>query len=156
MPGLSPFADDWRECLCRHYQYTVQQRDIATERTLSEIMRGVGFSDAQLAELRVLATIRAEEMPPDFVPDMDLLATLAQAEQQPQSDTFQIAVPEMPEEAELPEDIEIPEEVILPDDLLQEETVIEPELLEHHEAEPEPESEPELPQQDGPAQLSMF
>ncbi|MBE2182845.1 MAG: hypothetical protein IAE89_05420 [Anaerolineae bacterium] len=150
MPGPSPFADDWRECLIVHYQYTVHQQDIATERTLSEIMRGVGFSDEQLAELKVLATIRAEEMPPDFVPDVELLVAMAQTEPVSPPEHFQIVVPE------LPEGIEPPEEVVLLDELIQEEAVIEPELLEHDEAEPEPELEPELPQQDGPAQLSMF
>lgn len=143
MPGPSPFADDWRECLGTHYQYTIRNQDAVTERTLTDVMRRVGFSDQQLAELRVLATMRAEEMPPDYVPDMELLTTLAQAENVPPLENFQIVVPEMPEEDVIIEDV-IPEEI-----------VTEIEILE--QVEDEPESEPEPPKAaDGPVQYSMF
>ncbi len=143
MPGQSPFADDWRECLSTHYQYTIRNQDAVTERTLTDVMRRIGFSDQQLAELRVLATMRAEEMPPDYVPDMDLLTTLAQAEQQPQSDTFQITVPE------------IPEALVIVEDVFSEAVVAEIEIIEP--LEDQPDDEPEPPENDGgPVQFSMF
>jgi hypothetical protein len=77
MPGPSPFADDWRDCLRAHYQYVLRSSDTTTERTLVGVLQEVGFSDRELAELKVLATLRSDELPPDFVPDLDALTDAA-------------------------------------------------------------------------------
>ena len=69
MSSLSPFADDWRACLQEHYQQVLRNQDHRTEDTLTGVLQQVGFSEAELAGIRLLATIRADEMGPDFVPD---------------------------------------------------------------------------------------
>lgn len=71
MSSLSPFAGDWRACLQAHYQQVLRNQDHRTEDTLTGVLQQVGFSDAELAEIRLLATIRADEMGPDFVPDFE-------------------------------------------------------------------------------------
>lgn len=67
-------------------------------------MNQAGFSDAELAEFRVLATMHVDQVDGDFVPDLDAL----QDEQHDHDEhveeaPFSIAVPEMPE-AVLPEE----------------------------------------------------
>ncbi len=75
MSRQSIFDDEWRACLREQYMYVIRTQDKVTERTLIEVMCQVGFGEDELAELRVQATMRAEDMPDDFVPDMNVLAT---------------------------------------------------------------------------------
>ena len=63
------FADDWRDCLREQYKYVIQQQDERTERTLTQVLHEVGFSEEEMAGLRLEATMRAEDMPDDYVPD---------------------------------------------------------------------------------------
>jgi hypothetical protein len=65
---VSVFADDWRACLREHYMHVVRTDDRVTLPSLTLVMHEVGFSDDDLAELRVLATMRADDMPADYVP----------------------------------------------------------------------------------------
>ncbi len=76
MPAQSIFADEWRECLRAHYSYVQRLDDKVTERTLRGVMLEVGFTEAELRELTVLATMRVEDVADDFVPDMDILAAV--------------------------------------------------------------------------------
>jgi hypothetical protein len=69
----SIFADEWRECLRAHYTYVIRNQDRITERTLRGVMiHEAGFTDAELKELAVRATMRVEDAP-DLVPDLNLL-----------------------------------------------------------------------------------
>jgi hypothetical protein len=95
MSGPSPFAEDWRDCLRAHYQQVVRHQDHTTERTLVGVLQRLGFSDAELGELKVLATLRAEDMDPDFVPDLDILTAEAVEAIQQQSAGVSEA-PELP------------------------------------------------------------
>lgn len=70
---MSVFADEWRACLREHYMHVVREGDQKTLASLTLVMYEVGFSDDELRELQVRATMRAEDMPDDFVPDMHLL-----------------------------------------------------------------------------------
>lgn len=65
---MSIFADDWRACLREHYMEMVRKQDRVTLPSLTLVMHEVGFSDDDLAELRLLATMRADAMPDDYVP----------------------------------------------------------------------------------------
>lgn len=67
------FADDWRDCLAAHYMHVVRTEDHITRPTLTRILQDAGFEDAELNELSIRATMRAEDMPDGFVPDMDIL-----------------------------------------------------------------------------------
>jgi hypothetical protein len=107
MPGPSPFTDDWRDCLRVHYQQVVRNQDHVTERTLVGVLHEVGFGDSEMAELKVLATVRADEMPADFVPDFEILqaqaleeiqqqAAIAEAEQAAEPRIFEAVAAEAP------------------------------------------------------------
>lgn len=137
MPGLSPFADDWRDCLRAHYQHVLRSQDSLTEHTLIDVLQSVGFSDSELAEMKVLATLRADELPPDFVPDLDLLKAKAVEQLQ------QIAVQPNPE----------PEPAAFA--VAFHETVPEPAGSATEAAPDEQEEAPDY-HSDGPEQLSMF
>ena len=73
MAAKSIFADEWRDCLRAHYTYVVRNNDKLTERTLRGVMFEAGFTEAELTELTVRATMRAEDMDADFVPDLEIL-----------------------------------------------------------------------------------
>lgn len=130
MSQRSIFADEWRDCLREHYMYVIREQDNVTRPTLTKVMLEAGFSDEELAELRVRATIRADEMPEDFVPDMDVL----EAKIQP--------VPEMPVM-----------EVSSPEEVIEDEPPVD-ELVAQEVEEIEEEIEEDDPDQ--PQQLSLF
>lgn len=67
------FEDEWRECLRAHYMSVIRENDHITLRTLKGVMHEVGFGDDELHELQVRATMRVEDVPDDFVPDLDIL-----------------------------------------------------------------------------------
>ena len=73
MPRQSVFADEWRACLREQYKYVVRNNDAKTTVSLTDVMHEAGFTDDELAELRVLATLRADKTPDDFMPDMHVL-----------------------------------------------------------------------------------
>jgi hypothetical protein len=70
MSKESIFRDEWRECLRAHYMDVVRRDDQRTLKSLVRVMHDTGFTDDELAELRVRVTLRVEDVPEDFVPDM--------------------------------------------------------------------------------------
>ncbi len=68
----SVFSDDWRDCLKAHYRDVVQRNDQHTEQTLTGVLHDVGFSDDDLRQLKLEATMRTEDLQGDFVPQLDL------------------------------------------------------------------------------------
>ena len=70
---MSVFSDDWRECLQEQYKFVVRNDDRLTLPSLTNVMYQVGFTDDELTQLRILATMRVEDMPDGFVPDMPLM-----------------------------------------------------------------------------------
>jgi hypothetical protein len=140
----SIFTDEWRKCLRAHYMDVVRRDDQRTLKTLVRVMHDTGFSDDELAELRVRATMRAEDMPEDFVPDTHLFQVNADF---PVSEDVVPAAEPLIEPAYVEQ--EISNELLQPLDEVAEvaqETV--PEELE------EIDSEKEDP--DAPQQLSLF
>ena len=67
------FADEWVDCLEAHYMHVIRTKDKVTEPSLTIVMHSAGFSDNQLAELRVRATMHVDDVGADFVPDLDVL-----------------------------------------------------------------------------------
>lgn len=65
---MSVFSDEWRDCLREQYKHVMRQDDQLTRRSLVKVMYQVGFSDDDLERLGVEATMRAEDMPDDYVP----------------------------------------------------------------------------------------
>ncbi len=75
---MSVFSDEWRACLREQYKYVIQQQDENTRQSLTHVLiygadgRGI-FTEDELAQLWVEATLRVEDNPADFVPDLDIL-----------------------------------------------------------------------------------
>ena len=74
MTDKSIFADDWRDSLRAHYIHTVQTNDLVTLKTLEGVLLDVGFSRDELRDLYVQATMRVEDVPEGFAPDMERAA----------------------------------------------------------------------------------
>ncbi len=95
------FADEWRECLRAHYLHVVRIQDKVTEPSLTLVMREAGFSEAELRDLRLRGTLRADDVGENFVPDLEILeslsppAPLLQEEGSGEAQVF--AVPQRPE-----------------------------------------------------------
>jgi hypothetical protein len=70
----SVFGDEWRRCLKEHYKYVVKNQDKRTEETLNPIMADAGFRENDLRQLYLEATLHVDDMPDDFVPDMERVA----------------------------------------------------------------------------------
>ncbi len=83
MPKESIFRDEWRECLRAHYMDVVRRDDQRTLKSLVRVMHDTGFTDDELTELRVRATMRAEDAPEDFVPDMRIFQAGLSGSQEP-------------------------------------------------------------------------
>src|SRR5215510_5552415 len=88
------FADDWLECLEAHYMQVIRIHDKLTEPSLSIVMHSAGFSDAQLAELRVRATMHVDDVGKDFIPDLEVLDS--HDHQHPEAETTEAHVYNIP------------------------------------------------------------
>lgn len=97
------FADAWRECLRAHYQHVIRTDDQITLRTLVGVLHEVGFTDAELRQLEIEATMRADDMPNDYVPDMTAPHPVVPAEPEPDPDLVEPAAHEVDEADEIDE-----------------------------------------------------
>jgi hypothetical protein len=138
------FADEWRECLQAHYMHVISTGDHVTQPSLTIVMQRAGFSEAELAEFRVRATMHVDDVGGDFVPDLDVLAVEEQHEESP----VMVAVPALPTDtaSEL-------EAVVIEEQIIEEEVPPADELEAPVEewVDDEPEDDPDMPQQ-----LSLF
>ena len=71
----SVFFEEWLRSLREQYKHVVRIGDSVTLPTLTAVMQNVGFGDEELAQLRVEATMRVEDVSADFRPDLDILET---------------------------------------------------------------------------------
>lgn len=133
---MNIFADEWRDCLREQYLYVVRENDQTTLVSLTQVMLNVGFTETELREFQVMATMHVDDVAEDFVPDMDILEPTIHA-------GVEVTSPEEAQ-AELADDMPPTYEEVLEE---AEATVIE-------EDEPEADDEPDDPA--APAQLSLF
>jgi hypothetical protein len=148
------FADDWRDCLREQYKYVIRQQDSRTEVTLTKVLYDVGFSEDDLAALRLEATMR--DMPDDYVPDEVRSITtgvdLPEVDPEPvieaTSSTLEEPVPVHVEDETLEEEPEEEIPVTFDELVEQEETLVAAEA----EAD-EPEADDD---EDSPQQMSLF
>jgi ribosomal protein L12E/L44/L45/RPP1/RPP2 len=77
MSESSIFAEEWRDCLRAHYTHVVRAQDRLTERTLISVMHEAGFSDEELHDLKLHATMHVDDVGADFVPDAALFEAVA-------------------------------------------------------------------------------
>ncbi len=76
----NPFREEWRDCLREHYKYVVRHDSRVTLESLRQVLLGGErplFHEDELRALYIEATMRAEDMPDGFVPE--LLAETPQA-----------------------------------------------------------------------------
>jgi hypothetical protein len=165
------FANEWIECLEAHYMHVIRNKDKVTEPSLSIVMHSAGFSDAQLAELRVRATMHVDDSGADFVPDLDVLEAEHEhhdhheAPSVEEAKVFNIPIDVVPVlvEAAAPEPVDVEPVSEIADlseaELEAEQSEPEPEQSQPEEevgSEAELEPEPEEPDPDAPQQLSLF
>jgi hypothetical protein len=67
---MSIFSDDWRDCLQEHYRHVIRAQDTVNERSLIEVLHQVGFTDDDLRQMYMSATMHVDDMPSDFTPDV--------------------------------------------------------------------------------------
>lgn len=70
---MSVFADDWRACLREQYKTTIRDNDHSTRESLKDVMYQTGFTDDDLRQLVLEATMHIDDAPDDFTPDLDRL-----------------------------------------------------------------------------------
>lgn len=75
MSERSIFFEEWIRCLREHYMQVIRQQDKLTEQSLVKVMLETGFSESELAELRLRATMHIDDVGEDFVPDLNILET---------------------------------------------------------------------------------
>ncbi len=73
MSSRSPFFEEWIQSLREHYMNVIRTEDTVTEQSLIHVMHEVGFSEDELRDLRIRATMHVDEVGEDFVPNIDLL-----------------------------------------------------------------------------------
>ncbi len=134
------FADDWYDCLREHFMDVVRQQDHKTLNSLTAVMLEVGYSEADLREMQVMATAHVDDVGEDFVPDLHILEP-----------TVHAGV----EVAEAPEAVQIIEEVL--EDAQDDAPPTYEDVL-HDDAVPEGEEVDDAPEDDpdSPQQLSLF
>jgi hypothetical protein len=96
MPNQSIFADSWRDCLREHYKHVIRSdpnpRNLETLKTV--LLRPNGdqppiFTESELRQLYVEATMRADQMPDGFVPEELLQEMQVEEEVEPLKSTVE-------------------------------------------------------------------
>jgi hypothetical protein len=152
------FADEWVECLEAHYMHVIRTKDKVTEPSLSIVMHSAGFTDKQLAELRVRATMHVDDVGEDFVPDLDVLGMHNHDHQEAVPEANEAKVYNIPIDlAPAPvDDVQAVEVELSSESDHFPEVDPEPEELQEQEAETLVEDEIEQDDPDAPQQLSLF
>ena len=70
----SVFFDEWLRSLREQYKHVTRNDDRVTLPSLTAVMQRVGFGEDELRLLRLEATMRADELPEDFTPDLDIIS----------------------------------------------------------------------------------
>ena len=73
MDQVSVFFEEWLRSLREQYKYVVRKQDAITLPTLTAVMQEAGFSEAELTQLRLEATMHVDDVGGDFVADMKIL-----------------------------------------------------------------------------------
>ena len=73
MDQRSVFFEEWLRSLREQYKHVVRIDDQVTLPTLTAVMQDVGFGEDELTQLRLEATMHADDIQEDFVPDLHIL-----------------------------------------------------------------------------------
>ena len=83
MDGRSVFFEEWLNSLREQYKHVVRNDDRVTLPTLSEVLQNVGFTEDELRQLRLEATMHIDDVSDDFVADLDILPAATAAPPHP-------------------------------------------------------------------------
>ncbi len=75
-PGPSIFSDEWRAQQEAHYQYVIRTGNAKRRNDIKQVMRDLGYDEQEIAQLYMQATMHVDDMPDDFVPDLETLEAL--------------------------------------------------------------------------------
>ncbi len=73
MDRRSVFFDEWIKSLREQYKYVIRNNDQVTLPSLTAVLHDVGFTDDELAQLRIEATMHVDDVGADYVADMQVL-----------------------------------------------------------------------------------
>lgn len=74
MDQQSVFFEEWMRSLREQYKYVVRSQDQVALPSLTAVLHQIGFTDDELTQLRLEATMRQDDVGADYVPDMAILA----------------------------------------------------------------------------------
>lgn len=72
----SVFRGEWHAQQEAHYRYVVRTGDSQRREHIKQVMRDLGYSEEEIAQLYMQATMHVDDMPDDFVPDLETLEAL--------------------------------------------------------------------------------
>ena len=93
MEQRSVFFEEWIKSLREQYKYVIRNNDQVTLPSLTKVLLDVGFGEGELANLRVEATMHIDDVGADYVPDMNILNTVAMGGAHPAECTCPDCVP---------------------------------------------------------------
>lgn len=73
MDQQSVFFEEWMRSLREQYKYVIRSQDKVTLPSLTAVLHQVGFTDDELTQLRIEATMRLDDVGADYVADMTIL-----------------------------------------------------------------------------------
>lgn len=56
---MSPFREEWLECLRAQYAYAVKSHD-SNEQSVKGVLEQAGFTESEIEEIKIIATMREE------------------------------------------------------------------------------------------------
>lgn len=75
----SIFGDQWRATQIAYFEQMMRTGNAEQRANACQIMRDSGFSDQEINDLYIQATMHLDDVPDDFVPDLEVIESLRQA-----------------------------------------------------------------------------
>jgi len=72
----SPFRDDWHDAQEAHFQYISRVGDAHQRAAARAAMAQAGYSEEEIAQLYVAATMHQDDLPDGFVADVEVIEQL--------------------------------------------------------------------------------
>ena len=83
MDPRSVFHEEWLRSLREQFKHVVRNNDRGALSSLTAVMQKIGFRDAELAQLRIEATMHVDDVGEDYSPDMSILKESIAAQAHP-------------------------------------------------------------------------
>lgn len=73
MTDRSPFDEEWRESLAEQFKHAARLEGKTRRDALRQMLHELGFSEGQLRDLYIDATMHIDDLNADFLPDLDMI-----------------------------------------------------------------------------------